>query len=81
MRYSSWDLKKEVGPNHAMVEEEKGVDRVELLKTMSKVGSTRTRRSVTIFVLQIPRLILIPLKNIAHIFGSIFLVFLSGKDQ
>ena len=41
MRYSSWDLKKEVGPNHAMVEEEKGVDRVELLKTMSKVGSTR----------------------------------------
>ncbi|XP_023334187.1 corepressor interacting with RBPJ 1 [Eurytemora carolleeae] len=36
MRYSSWDLKKEVGPNHAMVEEEKGVDRVELLKTMSK---------------------------------------------
>ena len=77
MRYSSWDLKKEVGPNHAMVEEEKGVDRVELLKTMSKVGSTR--RLVTVFVFQIPRLILKPLKNIVHIFGSIFPVFLYKK--
>jgi len=36
MRYSSWDMKREAGPNHSMVEEERGVDRVELLKTMNK---------------------------------------------
>merc|ERR1719369_190897 len=36
MRYSSWDMKREVGPNFNMVEEERGVDRVELLKTMNK---------------------------------------------
>jgi len=36
MRYTAWDMKREIGPNHTMVEEERGVDRVELLKTMSK---------------------------------------------
>jgi len=36
MRYTSWDLKKEVGPNHNMVEEEKGIDRAAQLKSMSK---------------------------------------------
>ena len=36
MRYTSWDLNKAVGPNHAHVEEEKGIDRAAQLKSMSK---------------------------------------------
>jgi hypothetical protein len=45
MRYSTWDLDKEAGgsggggggPKHTLLEEERGVDRVEMLKNMSKV--------------------------------------------
>jgi len=40
MRWSAWDMNRSSGPNHTMVEEEEGrkkpVDRMEVLKSMSK---------------------------------------------
>jgi len=49
MRYTSWELKgaREAGPNHRMVEEERGVDRVELLKTMSKEEKKKLLKKLT----------------------------------